>query len=75
MNRTLPPIGYAGRAESVRQRLDDHPAGALAITDLTNIRWLTGFTGSNGSVALLPDRLVLVTDGRYRDPAAASSPG
>lgn len=43
---------------------------ALALTNLTNIRWLTGFTGSNALVALLPDRLVLVTDGRYRDRAA-----
>jgi len=42
---------------------------ALALTNLTNIRWLTGFTGSNAFVALLPDRLVLVTDGRYRDRA------
>ena len=43
--------------------------GGLVVTDLTNVRWLTGFTGSNGSVAVLPDRLVLVTDGRYRDRA------
>ena len=43
--------------------------GALVVTDLTNVRWLTGFTGSNGSVAVLPYRLVLVTDGRYRDRA------
>ncbi len=42
----------------------------LAVTDLTNVRWMTGFTGSNAVVALLPDRLVLVTDGRYRDRAA-----
>lgn len=66
---TLPPIGFSGRADAVRQRLADHRAEALAVTDLTNIRWLTGFTGSSASVALLPDRLVLVTDGRYRERA------
>ena len=70
MTATLPPIAYQGRADTVRQRLDEHPAAALAITDLTNVRWLTGFTGSNGSVALLPDRVVLITDGRYRERAA-----
>jgi Xaa-Pro aminopeptidase len=70
MTGELPPIEYAGRADSVRRRLDEHPAAALAVTNLTNVRWLTGFTGSNGSVALLPDRLVLITDGRYRDRAA-----
>ena len=36
---------------------------ALLVTDLTNVRWLTGFTGSAGRVLLLPDDLVLVTDG------------
>ena len=41
------------------------------MTNLTNVRWLTGFTGSNGWVAVLPDRLVLGTDGRYRDRAEA----
>jgi Xaa-Pro aminopeptidase len=43
----------------------------MAVTNLTNIRWLTGFTGSNAFVAVLPDRLVLVTDGRYGDRARA----
>jgi Xaa-Pro aminopeptidase len=66
----FPPIRYSTRADRVRAHLDAHGAEALAVTDLTNVRWLTGFTGSNASVALLPDRLVLVTDGRYRDRAA-----
>jgi Xaa-Pro aminopeptidase len=69
---SLPPIGYSRRADRVRDRLADRsgPDG-LAVTDLVNVRWLTGFTGSNGSVALLPDRLVLVTDGRYGERARA----
>lgn len=64
------PIEYAGRAHAIRDRLGGAGVEAMAVTDLTNVRWLTGFTGSNGSVALLPDRVVLVTDGRYRDRAA-----
>jgi Xaa-Pro aminopeptidase len=52
----------------VRARLAD--VDALLVTDLTNIRWLTGFTGSNGWVVLGPDRLTLVTDGRYGEQAA-----
>ncbi len=67
---TLPSIGFSVRADAMRARLDEHPADALAITNVTNIRWLTGFTGSNASVALLPDRLVLITDGRYRERAS-----
>ncbi len=42
---------------------------ALLISDLTNMRWLTGFTGSNGWVVLTPDHLTLVTDGRYGEQA------
>ncbi|MEJ7801614.1 MAG: Xaa-Pro peptidase family protein [Ilumatobacter sp.] len=68
--RALAPIEYADRAQMIRERLGGAGAEALAVTDLTNVRWLTGFTGSNGSVALLPDSVVLVTDGRYRDRAA-----
>jgi Xaa-Pro aminopeptidase len=64
----LPAVGYAGRADRVRQRFDEK---VLLVTNLTNVRWLTGFTGSNGWVAILPDRLVLGTDGRYRDRATA----
>ena len=41
------------------------------VTDLSNIRWLTGFTGSNGWALLTPDETVLVTDGRYGDQATA----
>jgi Xaa-Pro aminopeptidase len=65
----MPPLEVAGRCQRVRDRFDQ--AEALLITDLTNIRWLTGFTGSNGWVLLTPQEVVLVTDGRYGDQAAA----
>ena len=58
----------AERAQRVRTRLAG--ADALLVSDLSNIRWLTGFTGSSGWVVLGPDRLTLVTDGRYGDQAA-----
>ena len=57
------------RADAVRARLAER--GTLPVTDMNNVRWLTGFTGSSGLVVLLPDPLVLVTDGRYADRAAA----
>jgi Xaa-Pro aminopeptidase len=53
----------AGRADRLRASLDG--IDALVVSDLTNVRWLTGFTGSNGYVVLTPQRLTLVTDGRY----------
>lgn len=60
----------AQRAERVRARLAHTGAEALLVSDLTNVRWLTGFTGSNGWVVLGPDQLTLVTDGRYGEQAA-----
>lgn len=70
MSIELAPIRYAGRADGVRQRLPDGVT-ALLVTELVNIRWLTGFTGSSATAAVLPDRLLLVTDGRYRERAEA----
>ena len=40
---------------------------ALIITNLVNVRYLTGYTGSNGIVVLSAERAVLVTDFRYQD--------
>ena len=64
---SLRPIDASGRAGATRGRL--HGCDALLVTDLTNIRWLTGFTGSNGWALVLPDELVLFTDGRYDEQA------
>lgn len=57
----------AARVSRVRARLSG--AEAMLVSDLTNIRWLTGFSGSNGWLVVGPDRLTFVTDGRYGDQA------
>ena len=54
------------RIPRVRERLSEH-ADALLVTRLVNIRYLTGFTGSAGLLLLLPDDVVFVTDGRYKE--------
>lgn len=50
-------------------------ADALLVTHAPDVRWLTGFTGSNGAVALLRGRATLFTDGRYTTQARAEAPG
>jgi Xaa-Pro aminopeptidase len=61
------PMDVAGRTPRLRDRLD---VDALLVTKLVNIRYLTGFTGSAALLLVLPDELLFVTDGRYRDQAA-----
>lgn len=64
------PLTVAGRDVLVRQRLEqttDKKVSALLVTDLNNIRWLTGFTGSAGTLIVRPDDMVLIVDGRYGD--------
>ena len=48
---------------------------ALLFTDLTDVRWLTGFTGSNGWVVVRSGGTTLGTDTRYGDRAEAETQG
>ncbi len=49
----------------------------MLVTDLINVRYLSGFTGSNGALLVFADgrEPVLATDGRYRTQAAQQAPG
>ncbi len=72
----LPTLSVSGRDQLVRHELaqrkdpaDGATAGSLLVFDLNNIRWLTGFTGSAGTLVIHPDEMVLITDGRYGEQA------
>lgn len=59
-----------GLAKSFVGRVD----GCL-VTNPVNLRYLTGFTGSNGAALLRGDgSVVLATDGRYAEQAAGEAP-
>ncbi|MBO0881964.1 MAG: aminopeptidase P family N-terminal domain-containing protein, partial [Mycobacterium sp.] len=49
---------------------------AMLVTDLVNVRYLSGFTGSNACLLVFADDRtpVLATDGRYRTQAAQQAP-
>lgn len=50
-------------------------ADGLLVTTLVNVRYLTGFTGSNGALVLAADGAgTFLTDGRYRDQAVDEVP-
>ena len=48
----------------------------MLVTDLVNVRYLSGFTGSNAALLVFADDrgAVLATDGRYRTQAAQQAP-
>ena len=69
----LAPMDVASRAERVRATAGDAGCDALLVTNLVNVRYLTGFTGSSGLVWLGADELVLVTDRRYTEQAEAET--
>lgn len=56
-------MDIAGRLPKLRAALKE--CDALLVTNLTNVRYLTGFTGSAALLLVTPDELVLATDGRY----------
>jgi Xaa-Pro aminopeptidase len=50
-------------------------ADALVVTHGPDVRYLSGFTGSSGAVALIGGRAALFTDGRYTAQAKAEAHG
>ena len=56
---------YEGRINKVREELSGADVDALLVTNLTNVRYLTGFSGSNGQVLIGPDDAVFMSDPRY----------
>ena len=59
------PVSVAGRTELVRKWCAQRAIGALIVVDTTDIRWLTGFWGSAGTLVVGRDSSTLIVDGRY----------
>lgn len=58
------------RLTSLRKRLQELKFDAFLITSLSNLRYLTGFTGSNAIGLITREAFWFVTDYRYREQAA-----
>ena len=56
---------YTKRVLSVKEKLNQNNLNGIYITNLTNVRYLTGFTGSAGSVLILEDSQHFFSDTRY----------
>tara|TARA_B100000579_G_scaffold55795_2_gene39556 strand:- start:2713 stop:3789 length:1077 start_codon:yes stop_codon:yes gene_type:complete len=53
------------RISNLKNELKSLNLDGMYITNLTNVRYLTGFTGSAGSVLILENEQYFFTDGRY----------
>ena len=67
----MPAMDVAGRLGRLRALLAGAGCDALLVTKLEHLRYLTGFSGSAGLLAVTASSALLCTDGRYRDQARA----
>ena len=62
------------RADRLVELLRDRELDALVVTELVNVRYLTGFTGTNGACVVTPDERLFFTDFRYVEQAREQVP-
>ena len=62
------------RLSWLRNTLEEKSLGALIITEMENVRYLSGFTGSSAVAVVTIDGTFLITDGRYREQAHLEAP-
>jgi len=74
--RALLSVGSAQARVRLAAGLADRGLDALVVSDLINVRYLTGFTGSNAALLVFASSAdpVLVTDSRYRIQALRQAP-
>jgi Xaa-Pro aminopeptidase len=69
------PQAHAARRDRLARAMVERGLDVVLVTDLVNVRYLTGFSGSNGALLVAADaEAVLATDGRYQDQAAGEAP-
>ena len=73
-------MDYRGRQKRLLDALNEHKLHSLLITHIPNIRYLCGFTGSSGVLAVAQRgerrrELALFTDGRYTEQAGEQTVG
>ncbi len=62
-------MNYLSRQKKFQQTLDGRKLDGFVVTHPANLRYLCGYTGSNGLLLFLAGRRVFFTDGRYTEQA------
>jgi Xaa-Pro aminopeptidase len=64
-----------GRGDRLAASLAERELNLMLVTELDNVRYLTGFTGTNGACVCGPDTRLFLTDFRYTERAGAEVEG
>ena len=62
-------MNYLGRQKKFQQTMSEQKLEGFVVTHAANLRYLCGYTGSNGLLLFLGGRRVFFTDGRYTEQA------
>ena len=62
-----PALYYQSRVAKIREALQKKRLDGFLVTDMHNVRYLTGFTGSSGFVMITKKERILATDFRYKE--------
>lgn len=65
---------FAPRRRKLRRQLKSTGASALLVTNIKNVNYLTGFTGSAGYLFVTPKSEILLSDSRYTSQLATQCP-
>ena len=63
------------RIERLREIMASNDATGFLVTDITNIRYLTGFTGSSAVLLVTDKDCLIISDGRYQEQLNQQCPG
>ena len=58
---------FIRRQNLLKEKLGEQNLDGMLITNLTNIRYICGFTGSSATCLILPENQYFISDGRYTE--------
>jgi Xaa-Pro aminopeptidase len=71
----LPATYYLSRLTLLRESLKRKGIDSFLITEVHNVRYVTGFTGSSGLLLITKKENIFVTDSRYQEQAEKETQG
>ncbi|MEE9190053.1 MAG: aminopeptidase P family protein [Candidatus Neomarinimicrobiota bacterium] len=66
---------FSNRVNKLQVNLDEKGFQGMLITNLTNVRYLCGFTGSAGTCLITPEKKSFFSDGRYKEQSSKEVKG